>query len=303
MTLRDFTAYQLPDLQDHDLATEYLGRCLKARDLALLLGAGVSRGAGLPDWAELVARCEQAVGLTVSPAEADLMRAFDGVRRELARVDTGKATTDLVREQLYDAGWLGAGEYPTELMRNRMLIAIGALVMSSSRGSVSDVFTLNFDDLLEWYLGLHGFTAQVVSDLPTYLKGDVDVTVFHLHGFIPLVPTAHPSSEWMILSHQELIGRLAANADAPWPMLLGSRFLTKRFLAVGTSMTDFDIEVYLARAREKGSQGPLGFVVDVEIPGNRQSELLEAGLVPVVLSDYDAVPDFLLGICRRAATF
>jgi hypothetical protein len=182
-----------------------------------------------------------------------------------------------------------------------MLIAIGALVMASARGSIGDVFTLNFDDLLEWYLELHGFKTQVVSEFPAYLRGDVDVTLFHPHGFLPLLSSAHPASEWLVLSHQELVQRLAAGADSPWPTLLGSRFLTKRFLAVGTSMNDLDIDVHLARARAAIDKGPLGFVVDVGISKDRQEELMEVGLVPVVLDAYDEIPDYLLRICRKAA--
>jgi hypothetical protein len=230
------------------------------------------------------------------------MHAIDGVRRELEKSTGTRQLSEIVRDNLYRDEDLRAGEYSAEIMRNPMLIAIGAVVMASARGSVGDVFTLNFDDLLEWYLNLHGFRTQVVAEFPTYLRGDVDVTVFHFHGFVPLVRAAHPESEWLILSHRQLVERLAASADAPWPTLLGSRFLSKRFLAVGTSMNDIDINVHLQRAQKAfGGHGALGFVLDVGMSSDRQEALMENGLVPVSLPSHEAIPDYILSICRRAA--
>lgn len=304
MSLRDFESLTLRDLCDRDLSVQYLAVLLRQRQLALLLGAGVSIGAGLPRWVELVRRCESEVGLSHSAdvSSRGLMQSIDRVRRHLTSSGDTRQLPDVVRTALYPDAALRSGQYPDEIMQNRMLIAIGALVMASARGSVGDVFTLNFDDLLEWYLHLHGFSTEVVSEFPMYLRGDIDVTLFHPHGFLPLVESAYPRSEWLLLSHQELVQRLAG-ADSPWPTLLVSRFLSKRLLAVGTSMNDLDIDVLLARARTAmgGAGDPLGFVVDVGTDRDRREELMEVGLVPIVLADHDEIPSYLLEVCREAA--
>jgi hypothetical protein len=303
VTLSDFEGFSLRDLMDPAHAQAYLGLLLNQRKLALLLGAGVSAGAGLPSWTELVQGCEAAVGLASSPDRStqDLMRAIDTVRRQLNQQGRSGDLPDLIRENLYSEDYRTAGDYPTSIMQNPMLIAIGALVMASSRGSVGDVFTLNFDDLLEWYLHLHGFSTQVVVDFPTDLSGRVDVTIFHPHGFVPLLDTRYARSDWLVLSHTEFIQRLASGPDSPWPLLLSSRFLTKRFLAVGTSMEDIEVDVHLAKARTSVSgSGPLGFVVAAKMEEDRQEALLELGMVPVIVGRYEEVPPFLLAVCRSA---
>lgn len=305
ISLRDFETLTLTDLQNRDLACRFLAILLRRGELALLLGAGVSRGVGLPNWNDLVAGCEAAVGINSTPGRSsqDLMKAIDTVRRTLERNRDPRTLDQLVRENLYRPDDLRAGEYPQSIMGNPMLTALGAIVMASSRGSVGDVFTLNFDDLLEWYLHLHGFSTQVVSEFPTYLRGDVDVTVFHPHGFMPLVEKKYPKTEWLVLSYQDLISRLSANADAPWPTLLGSRFLSKRFLAIGTSMNDVDIDVHLARARRDiGGRGLIGFVLTSGLSKEREDELLEVGLVPIIVPSVDDMPTFILDVCRTAAT-
>jgi hypothetical protein len=294
----------LPDMADPQVSSQCLADLLRRGQLALLLGAGVSADVGLPSWNALVAGCESAVGITPindRPAE-ELMRAIDTVRRRLDKLNDGRTMIDLVRAHLYDADDLARGQYSSDIMRVPLLIALGAIVMASSRGSVGDVFTLNFDDLLEWYLHLHGFKTQVVTEVPTYLRGDVDVTVFHPHGFIPLVQDLHTATDWLVLSHQQLIKRLSASSvEEPWTVLLESRFLTKRFLAVGTSMQDIDISIHLQRALTAHGRGPLGFVLGVDIPDDRRDLLLECGMVPVNFTRYDEIPRYLLGVCQRAA--
>jgi hypothetical protein len=67
-------------------------------------------------------------------------------------------------------------------------------------------------------------------------------------------------------------------------------------------MNDLDIDVHLERARSAiGQRSLMGFVVDVGISDDRQAELREVGLVPVVLGDYSEIPDFLLSVCQLAA--
>src|ERR1035437_7294833 len=55
----------------------------------------------------------------------------------------------------------------TSILRNDLLIALGALLMGSKRGSVTEVLNVNCDDVLNWYLALHGFDTQVVTRLPS----------------------------------------------------------------------------------------------------------------------------------------
>ena len=102
-------------------------------------------------------------------------------------------------------------------------------------------------------------------------------------------------------SGQELVGRLA-DETSKWLALMETMFLSKRFLAVGTSMNDLDVELLLARARRQLPDEPLGFLVAPKsADGTRERRLMELGVVPIAVENRDAIPDYLLSICRRSA--
>jgi hypothetical protein len=293
----------LADWTSPDLTRTHLADLLVSGELVLILGAGVSMSSGLPSWPSLVEACEAEVGITHTGPDRssqDLMKAIDEVRTELGG-DDDKSLNEMVRRNLYPASFLAAGTYPDELLEKRMLIAVGAMVMASSRGSVSDVFTFNFDDLLEWYLGLHGFTTQIVANFPAPLRGDRDVTLFHPHGFLPLCEDSAPSTDWLVLSHSQLVERLTGEASK-WPTLIESRLLSKTFLAVGTSMNDLDLEVLVRKARRAVTDRPLGFVVGATFDRRQRDALLDSGIVPVAVGSHEQIPAFLLEVCRIAST-
>ncbi|HCB02792.1 MAG TPA: SIR2 family protein [Nocardioides sp.] len=289
-------------LQDPDTAGDMLADELHAGQLTLILGAGVSHGLRLPSWGELVVTLETNAGLEPGPSDAsadDLMRRMDTVRRT---VGDGEAFLDAVHAGLYGpAGHLANGSYPEDMVEMRMLIALGALVMSSRRGSVADVFTLNFDDVLDWYLHLHGHRTQIISELPDLHRGDVDVRIHHFHGFLPLM-TRYERSRWLLLTRAQLVKRLAEPTSSPWSAIMGAEFLSKTLLFVGTSMSDMDVDVILSRTADlvEGSR-PLGFALGVNLTDDRKAALKERGIVPVSLDDYGDIPSFLLDVCQRAA--
>lgn len=289
-------------LRDVGTARQFLAGALSQGTISLVLGAGASYGMGLPSWGKLVTEVEGLSGVAVGPEEAsseELMRRMDVARRHLGDPATFLET---VHSALYgSSGHLGLGTYPDELLENRMLIALGALVMSSIRGSVTDVYTLNFDDVLDWYLHLHGFRTQVVSELPALLNGDVDVRIHHFHGFLPL-NEQYERSDWLVLSRQQLVDRLAEPTSSPWSATMGAQFLSKTILFVGTSMSDMDIDVILRRtATLVMGERPLGFALGTEISDDRQAELLETSVVPVSFSRHADIPQFLLEVCQLAA--
>ncbi len=289
-------------LRDPITAKQVLATELSKGTISLLLGAGVSRGMNLPGWGELVTRIESLAGVTVGSDDApsdELMRRMDAARRAIGDPPT---FLEAVHTALYDPpGYLTKGTYPEDLLESRMLIALGALVMSSLRGSVTDVYTLNFDDVLDWYLHLHGFRTQVVSELPTLLSGDVDVRIHHFHGFLPL-NALYTRSEWLILTRDQLVERLAEPTSSPWSAIMGAQFLSKTMLFVGSSMSDMDIDVILKRTSKLvDGRRPLGFALGANISADRQASLLDASVVPISLPSYDEVPRFMLEICQIAA--
>jgi hypothetical protein len=304
----DWSAKTRPQMAVHSEALSFLGRLLAEGQLCLLLGAGVSKPMGLPLFKDLVTRCFQFANL---PAPGD--SGFKGPTEELAK--TAEVLTsrysgdipDLVRKGLY-AGLFGAdegevpSEYPVSASTNPMLAALGALTMASGRGSTAEVVTMNFDDLLEWYLDLHGFSTHVVSEMPTLVRDSTDVRVFHLHGFLPLSSRYQPS-ERRILSHSELRARNAAEDSTAWKSFLLSRLHTKVFLAVGTRLEDEDLHLAAEKVRrEIGTSRPFGFVLDV-FDGDSSDRLFREGFVPVGFGSYDDIPGFILQVCQSAVKY
>lgn len=296
-------------LTDASRAGAVLSRLLCRGELILLLGSGVSSDMGLPDWSGLVQRCASEVGVdgdwTSIRTSSELMAAIDTIRRRsgLSKPDMKAAIRRALYGELLDDG--GESVYTQDVLANPLLSALGAMLMRSARGSTAEVFTLNFDDVLEWYLDVHGFSAQVVSELPHLSRGDVDVHLYHIHGFLPLV-SKYELSSWMIFSQEELEDRLAKSSDCPWEALLLDRVYSKVVLAVGTSMRDIDLSVTLKRAGVVTETRPFGFVIrtpseDADEEIDMRDQLLERRLIPITLDGYGAVARFLLNICQRAA--
>ena len=258
----------------------------------------------LPSWRGLVRRCEASVGVEPhTDSEVDDRRTpgeLQEAMEEVAQRCSGDdQLRDLIQNELYaDLG----GTYPDEILTSKLLIAVGSLVMPSRRGNVSNVVTLNFDDLLEWYLHLHGFRTNSVTELPAYLRSDVDVTIYHPHGFLPL-SDLHPRSNWTIFRYSEYVNRLAGSEGQAWNAHMSGLFSTTSILAVGASMGDIDIDVQMSTARQgrPSDDLPAGFVVGSGIDTAKQRKLRSSGLVPVSLPSRDDVPAFLLQVCRLAA--
>ncbi len=173
--------------------------------------------------------------------------------------------------------------------------------MSLARLEAAEVITPNFDDLLEWYMQLHGFSTQVVTNTPELLDSRTNVRLYHLHGFLPLDDDRYASSQRIVFTRAQFVARLADEGSTPWNSLLLSRLHSKLLLGIGTSMTDINIDTKLELARQQvGETRPLGFVVNTHDDDDK-ARLLRQGLIPVAVDSHDEVPGLLLSVCMRAA--
>jgi|GEM_PF-2033441 len=284
-----------------------LAALLVRGDLVLLLGAGVSSKVGLPDWEGLANRVAARCGVggdTSAHSAQDLLSLSQIHCRDESPEPGNSSFLAHVRDALYQ-DVRNADGYSDSLVVNRLLIAIGAMVMSSMRGSTTDVFTLNLDDVLDWYLHLHGFRTQVVTEMPTILHADVDARIHHLHGFLPLQDT-YVASRWAVLTGDEYVRRLAESSSVGWPNLFLASLQTKRVLVVGTSFSDPDIQVLFQKTvGDSGRHCGYAMIVpsnDEEVNRLTSDRLDRAGLKRIEMLSYDDYPDFLLDVCRRAAT-
>lgn len=288
----------LLELSLPEAAAKYLSSHLLSGSLALLLGAGMSKPIGLPSWNELINRCLERLGS--GPYTGDDLE-LGGTRVEMLCAEKRLDLRRLLRTTLYD----GASIDPTSLMGNRRLGSLGALLMGSRRGTVTSVVTLNFDSVLEEYLSLHGYVSRIVTDLPA-LTGNENVTVYHMHGYIPSTNIEGPPPSCEIVFSKDSMNKRVGEQNGPWPTLLRTFARSKvlLLLGVGASTSIGNAVGPLLKVESEGISPtlPTAFWVGAEpLDKEVKQTLLNANVVPVKLPDHPDLDDFLLRICRGAA--
>jgi hypothetical protein len=273
-------------------ASKYLATALRKGSLALFLGAGASASVGLPEWGTLMHRC---LGRPDSEAPKDAA----GVQKLRLEIDDIEAQlpfeeyANLIRKKLYQGITL-----TFDLVREPLLIAIGALTMPSRRGSARTVVTLNFDDVLERYLSLHGFFSQVVSTLPTLLT-EADITVYHPNGFIPYNAEGQ-QSEFVVLSERSFEKRMSV-FESHWRRFVTEQVQSRIGVFIGLSGNDPILGPALADAKDSvGGKRPTGFWLRGPAPERPDSYFLTRNVVPLNFESYDDYAPFLMGVCQAA---
>lgn len=214
-----------------------LGEAAQADDLGILLGAGASAAAGLPDWNTLALDL-----LTHSGAihDRDTARAFLAGQDPALLAEAARAAADdwdeLVRSVLYGT----EGEPAPAVLH----LATAALALQPDR--TVRLLTMNFDQLLEKALGQAleevGQERLVVSRAAAarQARGD-DLEVNHLHGIVGPGPG---DSQNVVLTLSDFT-ELAAQQH-PWQVSTLRDVLERGpLLMAGTSYRDQDLRQWL----------------------------------------------------------
>ena len=221
-------------LTKRDRAVDFLANSLREGTLVLFLGAGVSSGAGLPTWPALVKSMRTEVGLHNDGVTSDadsLERAAQEIERKFYHKDD-RGFAELVQKCLYQGISLD-----DSVVADRLLTALGALLMGSRRGSVRRIVTFNYDSVLESYISLNGLVPKVVLQPPVD-EGAEDVRIYHPHGFLPHPELKIKGSDFVMLSSSSINLRIGAPYD-PWIELLRHTLATGVGLFVGLSLHSF----------------------------------------------------------------
>jgi SIR2-like domain len=283
-----------------------LAGALKEGSLAFLLGAGCSTGMSLPGWHQIVnALSSRAAVVDADKAHLLLGRSFTSrtpadqlfARMETVRNVFGDADYLIeVRRELYRNHPKGISKEPTALLR-----AIGAAMISSKRGSVRDVITLNFDCIIEWYLGFHGIVAQVISRWPRLLF-ESDVRIYHPHGYLPISEEFGEKSEMIVFDAQEVDSNL--RGETPWQQVFKQLLTSRVILAVGLSGRDYLLRSLIYDAAEsvhEAENRPLGcWLCTPSVREDTRAQLRKRGFVVYGLNSEDETADLIYDICRTA---
>lgn len=296
------------DFKDRDHVVEYLADALNHRRLAIFLGAGVSRelvntgsGAiGLPTWPDLITKLYDRAGLP-APVGTNWVQLAEDFKNAL--LHQGKSLPEVhafVQGVLYDAVDLNF----SAIRQNATLAAIGALVSHSRRGQVSEVFTLNYDDVLERYLRYHGIIAKPVIE-EKFWSQPADVLVHHPHGFLPSPGSPFPDRSTFLVFDER--SYLAEKPDSRWNQRMEVAMQAHVCLFVGLGRDDQHLKRLVATTSEKHAFSPArdGFWGVVLRAGPAQAEVLDWGQYHVhvePLADYQVdLPGLLFGVCQKAA--
>lgn len=228
--------------------------------LCLIVGAGVSKGCGLPVWSELNRRLlrraleglYEAVGPEEAPLHARDIEATlaDRVRPMVGRylkAKLGSRYLDEVRAALYEG--------PARLSRTvRAVLEMENLYA---------VLTANFDDLLETFARELGADDryQAVFSAPISLQPG-KIPIYHTHGYLPADRRAE-HSEGLVLSEDDYHGLL--HQGYHWTDHVALQLLARTTcLLVGTSGEDPNLRRLLDLAR--GLASPLRHYILLKPP-------------------------------------
>jgi hypothetical protein len=284
-----------PDVwRDESWLKDFLAKQLTLGRLSLVLGAGVSMGLGLPSWQVLVDSLYARAGQTLVDgqslevaAERLLNTGFGGDRVKFA---------EAIRLALYEP----IKSHPRLAETSELMASLGALVMSSSRGRVSNVVTFNFDNLLEEHLESRGFVVRSIDALPAW--SDVgDVTVLHPHGLLPR-DTDIAIRRGVVFTQHDFAAIIGKEKDL-WRQKVTEILRSHTCLFIGVSGGDMNLVSMLQSSGPEHCSRPDAFWgVRFSGPSDPMSGQWEArGLVNVSLSAHSFLPAWLLDVCQRAA--
>ncbi|WP_051551345.1 SIR2 family protein [Nocardioides sp. URHA0020] len=212
-----------------------LGELARRGELALFLGAGVSRSAGMPTWRELLRQLGRRTG-QLGEHETHTLTPLDQAQLLEHRVpELGKHVAEI------------CSQHDRPSLAHALLAGLGC----------REVVTTNFDGLYETAALADGQPAVAV--LPWESPVGAPAWVLKMHGDV-----RHPRS--IVLTRRDVV-RFDAHAR-PAGALLQTLLLTRHVLVVGASMTDDNVVRLVQEAqvyRElHGVDGSLGTLLDVD---------------------------------------
>lgn len=281
---------------------EYLATNLKDGSLVLFLGAGTSKGFGLPDWVGLVNSMRKEVNLPLlssSSSAEELQNAADEVADELK--NNGNLV-DLTEKYLYE----NIQSLPLiKVFENKILLSISALLMGSKRGHVTRVVTLNYDSMIEWFLSLFGFMVKTIYELPA-LEGSEDVRIYHPHGYIPHPDLNANRSDFVILGMDEVNKRLGT-VGHPWFEM--TRHILDSGVCLFLGMSERTLSdralapLFTTSGQKHNGIRPLGvWILKNPISTSKEKEFARNNIIPITITDEQEICNFLLQICQKAMT-
>lgn len=206
------------------------GAAIEVRQACVLVGAGLSREAGLPLWGELVASAAERAGvpgLDDFPLWAQYVEGAEG----------GETLLDEIVSRI-------ASVEPVPLENHQLMVRL----------PISDLWTTNYDALIE--------TADpdldvVEQDEDLVLRQIGDRRIYKMHGSIPYGANAPVGGREQLVITRDDYERYADGTHPRLWRLLQAQFLTHSFLFLGFSFEDPNFGEVLKMVRRAIGGGPM----------------------------------------------
>jgi hypothetical protein len=244
--------------KERERLVESLNEALNKDDLVLLLGAGVSASAGLPDWSSLLSQL--LVSLISKNLPSDLEVSVE------AKLALAESLQQLNSSPLLEARYVNSGigeQFEDEISKilyrdiknettSELIKAIGELCIPP-RGAlgVRAIVNYNFDDLIERQLARLSLRHR-----PIYRDVDIpkkeELGVFHVHGFLPKETKSYEGISESLLVFSEKNYHTVMQDPYFWSNLIQLNFFRENTcLLIGLSGTDPNLRRLLEIAKRK----------------------------------------------------
>jgi hypothetical protein len=281
--------------EDDEALKDFLSDQLFNGRLSMVLGAGISKGFGLPGWEELITRAISITHISI-PQETSKEDAADLIFKNICHGNEIEFAK-LIHEALYQGVDLSFKTLHTK----DLLTSIAAITTASRRGSISRVITFNFDDLLELYLSYLGFSIESVAIMPTW-DSKADIHIYHRHGILPNKSKDEVKSG--IVFAQSHYNRSEDKSGNIWRQALLNILRSHTCLLIGLSGEDSNLLYLLAEVKDSHSSKDYGhpyFGVCFSAKEEKRTLWGNTGIYQKTIADYNQISNWLFEICQRAS--
>jgi hypothetical protein len=287
-----------------------LKRALEKGKLTLVCGAGVSIGAGIPSWENLLNNLlERALN---SLSDSHDIKLKENTVNELYRnyktssIILGKYLKTNLGKEFNDE--LRSALYKDQLSSSDTLDAIVELSRPKrDKKPLDSIITFNFDSLIEENLAKNNIKFKEIYS--EGINNEIsEIPIYHVHGYLPK-DSEIPINTEIVFSedsyHTQFIDPFS------WSnLILLSKFSQNTCLFVGLSMNDPNLRRLLDVANRKNPDKKLKHYIIKKIPKLSEDEdilnkvallleeqdVMELGLNMIWIEDFEEIPKILLKI-------
>ena len=181
--------------------------------------------------------------------------------------------------------------------------------MASLRGRVSEIFTLNFDDVLDRYLEYHGIVVVPAFEEKSWADRG-DIVINHPYGFLPSPGSPFRSRSSYVVLDRSSYAELSGNSHQRMNQKMETAMQSHICLFIGLSGNDERIDNLMMRTHKEKKHaynpkdiGYWGVAFGVSKDPNDSRRWAKRGIYLQKLDDYHTdPPNFLFEICQNAAS-